>query len=155
MKRKSLYNRKRHWYHISTTLKYKYVKLIPWSEKKAVNRSSSEPNGRRICVAPSIEQCITAIPYYPEEIFSIYRTQKRVDAEPAIDIFDSNVTQEGWLHTPTEFMKIGILKFKNIEEKLDIDQVIDESASGDNLKYCREVLKWWQKAKVKRFIKKA
>jgi len=151
--RKSVYKHKRYWYHVSTTLKDKYVHLIPL--KDGVNRSGDEPNGRRICVSPTIEQCITAIPYILSTKLNIYRTKKRLIANHPQDIFDSNVTQEGWLQKPTSFVKVGMLKFQDVEKALGVEHVISEAASLSEPRVSGRVLKWWKKAKIKRLIKKA
>ncbi len=152
---KTIYKRKRYWYHVSTTLKDKYINLVPWGSSKAHNRSDSEPMGHRICVAPSIEQCIAAIPYILSGKLNIYRTRKQLVANEPMDIFDSKVTQEGWLHAPTEFVKVGMLKFNDVEKALAIEQVIGEAASSNDPRQVGKVLKWWQRARIKRFIKRA
>jgi len=153
--KKSLYNRRKYWYHVSTTLKGKHIRLIPWGEDEASNRSGDEPRGKRICVAPTVEQCITAIPYYMATVCTIYRTKSPVEAHRPKNVFDSRVTNEGWLKHPTNFVKIGILKFQDVERGIGVKDVISEAASSDDIKYSKEVLAWWKKAKIKRFIKRA
>jgi hypothetical protein len=151
----SVYNHKRYWYHVSTTLKRKKLHLIPWDERDGFNRGGIEPPGKRICVAPTIEQCITALPYSFDAEFVIYRTEQRVKPEIPVNVYDSSVTQEGWLLTPTKFIKIGNLKLDDIEKGLEIDNVIEEqAASCGNIKGARKVLRWWKKIKVYRFIKR-
>jgi len=153
--RNPLYNHRRYWYHISTTLKNKYVNLIPWDEVTGMNRSGAEPEGKRICVSPTIEQCLTAIPYYLSQVSTIYRTKSKVKAHKPRRVFDAQITKEGWLLKPTSFIKIGVLHFSDIEKKLNIDNVIEECASAGDYKTSRKVLKWWNTVKVKRFVKKA
>jgi hypothetical protein len=149
MARKTIYKRKRYWYHVSTTLKDKYITLIPWSGTASSNRSSTEPQGKRICVAPTIEQCIAAVPYILAEKFNIYRTRKPTIANEPRGIFDAKVTQEGWLHDPTQFVKVGILKFGDVEKTLGIEQVIGEAASGNDPRQVCKLLKWRKKARIK------
>jgi hypothetical protein len=151
--KKDLFKNKKYWYHVSTTLKTKKQTLIPWNELQSSNRSMCEPSGCRICVAPTIEQCITAIPYCLN-ILRIYRTEEKVIPKKATGVFDSEITNEGWLTTPTTFIKIGTLDLSTLSKKLKQEDIISESASIDDLEYCKEVLKWWKKAKIKRFIKK-
>ena len=153
--RSSLYNRRLYWYHVSTTLKQKYVTLVPWDEDKGFNRGGSEPLGKRICVAPTIEQCITAVPYVLETSFNIYRTKSPIIADHSKGVFDSKVTNEGWLHKPAKFVKIGRLKFADIERGLNVDSVIETSAGSGLPQEAGKVLKWWKRARIKRFIKKA
>lgn len=111
----------------------------------------SEPNIKRICVAPSVEHCLTAVPYYPGEKFSIYRTEKPVKASPATDVFDANITLEGWIQTPTLFTKIGTLSLPDVNDQ----EIIDEAAAGGSPKRSSAVLRWWQKRKLKQYIKKS
>jgi len=152
-RKKCLFSRKRYWYHVSTTLKNKCVKLYPREDGE--NRSGSEPPGERICVAPTIEQCITAVPYRYSTEFSIYRTKKKVMALPPNEVFDMDITDEGWLETPTTFVKLGTLNFEDIEIGLNEDSVIGEAASDGTVDYSKKVLKWWKRARIKRFIKYA
>jgi len=148
-----LFNRKRYWYHVSTTLTKKKEKLIPWGTDKGFNRGGDEPEGKRICVAPSIEQCITAVPYALSTEFTIYRTKDKVKAKQAENIFDIYVTNEGWIQVPTEFVKIGILDFETVEQKMNVENVIPEAASRGHAHYSGKVLRWWERARINRFIK--
>lgn len=152
---KSVYAKKAYWYHISTSLKHKYIKLVPWDEHAAKNRCGSEPPGKRICVAPTIEQCITAVPYILSAKFNIYRTKERVTPRKPYSVFDQTVTEEGWLDEPTEFVKIGMINFTDVEKGLGIKQVISTSAVGESVAFSGKVLKWWQNARIKKFVKKA
>jgi len=154
-RRKSIYKHKRYWYHVSTTLKDKHIRLIPWDEDKGFNRGGCEPDGKRICVAPSVEQCITAVPYILETKFNIYRTKSKLKADRPKDVFDSEVTQEGWLHEPTSFVKIGMINFRDVEDGLDVHHVVGEAASSAEPRQSGKVLKWWKQARIKRFIKRA
>lgn len=154
IRNKSIYNRPRYWYHVSTTLENKLEHLIPRDFEAGFNRTPSEPLGSRICVSPTIEQCIVAIPYHLGDTIAIYRTVNKVSAKAPEGVFDKNVTDEGWLEESTDFVKIGMLDFQLVETKLKIKNVIPPSASGDEPAYCGKVLKWWKKAKIKRFIEK-
>lgn len=153
-KKRSVYSYKRYWYHISSTLNRNTHRLIPWGEHRGFNRSGNEPSGKRICVAPTIEQCITAIPYSLSYKHTIYRTLSRVKAKRPKDIFDSNVTNEGWIESPTTFLKIGVIDFDTVARGLDIDEVMPEKATEGEVKESRKLLNWWKAAKIKRFIKK-
>ena len=150
--KKCFYARKRYWYHLSTTLRKKRLCLIPWDEDKASNRSGTEPTGRRICVAPSIEQCITALPYFEGETYWVYRTAKRIAACKPEDIFDSNVTKEGWIQNPTDFVKIG--KFAIADAATGCrDYIIPASASMDDPRYSGRVLSWWKKRYLHKILR--
>lgn len=151
--RKKLYSTKRHWYHLSSTLKRLKVKLIPWDSVSGLNRTLSEPDGDRICVAPTIEQCIVAIPYTYHSIFSIYRTESMVNATNPDDVFDSGITHEGWILEPTTFIKIGTINFENVETQLKLYSVTPEAASIGEVSVTRKALKWWKNTNIKQFIK--
>lgn len=156
-RRRPIYSRRRYWYHVSTTLKLKKLKLIPWddSNPKAFNRSGDEPRGARICVAPTIEQCMTAVPYDLYAEYNIYRTKSRVIAKRSKEVYDSTITQEGWIEKPTVFVRIATLNFEKIAKKLKIEHVVKEGATSSCLKTQRNVLKWWRGINLSRFLKSA
>lgn len=150
---RNLYAYRRFWYHISTTLKRKTEHLIPWDSQKGFNRPDDEPEGKRICVAPTIEQCLTAIPYFFSDTFAIYRTEKQVIANQPLNVFDAEITHEGWIQSPTTFVKMGKLNLEDVERGLEIEHVIEEAASEGHKHASKKVLRWWQNVKVHRFIK--
>jgi hypothetical protein len=153
-KKKSVYEQERYWYHASTSLSKKREHLLPWNEVEGSNRGGDEPAGNRICVSPSIEQCITAIPYYYGSVFTIYRTADKIRASKPFRVYDAHITMEGWIEIPMDFVKVGKLKFADIEKSMEIENVIDPCASEDNLDYTKKVLRWWKHANLQRFVKK-
>lgn len=154
-RRKDVYSHRRYWYHVSTTLENDKMTLIPWDGPNAVNRDPTEPPGKRICVAPTVEQCLVAIPYHFGATVSIYRTRNKVIAKKPKDVFDASITDEGWLTRPISFIKIGSLDFEHIEQKLKIAHVIKEVASLGSIPDSRKGLRWWKHVRIKRFIKTA
>jgi hypothetical protein len=155
----SIYNKKRYWYHVSTTLSRKKIKLTPLDndDQKIFNRADNEPNCKRICVAPSIEQCITAIPYDINDLLTIYRTKSPTLASPPVDIFDSEVTHEGWIQKVTTFVRVGTLDFVDMmKRKYPKDEhkqyVIKEEATSEDIQEQKRVLRWWRNAKIKDYI---
>jgi hypothetical protein len=150
-KKRSVYDYKRYWYHLSLTLKNKEYCLVPWDNDKGFNRSDDEPNIERICVSPSIAHCLTAIPYSFSDTYNIYRTKNCVKVKkPFGNVFDSHITKEGWLLNPTNFIKIGTLTLANV----DNNYIIDEAATSGDSKMSKKVLKWWQKINLHRYIKR-
>lgn len=152
-KRRNVYANRRYWYHVSTTLTKRVEHLKPRGNEKGFNRADHEPDNARICVAPSIEQCITAIPYRLGDSCTIYRTQERVRASKPKKVFDINITEEGWLQVPTTFVRLGTLEFEDVERGLSVEHVVEEAASSGYPPASGRVLKWWKKARIKRFIK--
>lgn len=150
---KKFYDNPRYWYHLSANLNRKEVHLTPRVEGD--NRDETEPRIPRICVAPTIEQCLTALPYTLNDSFYIYRTKDACVATEPYDVFDAGVTQEGWITTPTTFVKFGRLHFSDIEKKLEIDQVVDTAACFGDLTFSKNALKWWCKINVEQFVRKA
>lgn len=149
--KKSIYSYKRYWYHLSSTLTRKKYYIVPW--KNDDNRSGDEPEGKRICVAPSIAHCLTAIPYGLTDSYHIYRTESRVKASKPDGVFDSHITKEGWLQTPTIFVKMGTIDLEEIEKGENVDNVTPEAASSNEPRYSGRVLKWWSKINFQYYIK--
>lgn len=153
--KKRLFKFPRYWYHLSRRHTDKEIHLIPKDD--STNRSFEEPPGARICVSPTIEQCIVAIPYDWNLTYGIYRTKKKTLAKkpPKGAIFDFSITSEGWIENPTTFVKIGIINFDKItdffSEEDDVN-IIEEAASGGGIAYSKEVLTWWKKIEIDRFI---
>ena len=156
---KSIYKYKRYWFHVSSTLKRKIEFLHPRDNDEGFNRADHEPNVRRICVSPTLEQCLTAIPYSSHDTIKIYKTRRPIKVKKSVDVFDSFVTGEKWITNPTKFVKIGVLKFEKINKYLDTidpegkeEGIISESASQGTERYSQEVYKWWKKLKPWRFV---
>ena len=143
MKRKNVYLFPRYWYHISSTLTETEITLTPRNGDQSFNRGPTEPEGERICVSPSIAHCLTAVPYCLVYDYVIYRTKKRIKAHRPYDVFDSNITLEGWIKVPTEFIRVGSIEFKVIKKYLNIKNIIDQAASEDDLVYSKKVFNWW------------
>jgi hypothetical protein len=152
--KKCVHSTSRYWYHISTTLKHKFEYLTPRDNRGSFNRSSSEPNDERICVAPTLAHCLTAVPYVPGEKFTVYRTARKCIASSPKDIYDATITKEKWIQTPTMFNRIGFLSLSKLSDELRID-IIGESASSNSLSQCGKVLKWWKRHKPQQHIKRA
>lgn len=153
--KKRLFKFPRYWYHLSKRLTDKEICLIPKDD--STNRSFEEPPGKRICVSPTIEQCIVALPYWHHDTYHIYRTKKKTLSKrpPKKSIFDFDITHEGWIDVPTLFVKIGAIDFDKITEYLEKEHdtdIIEEAASGGGVVYSKEVLTWWKKLKISRFI---
>ena len=112
------HDERRYWYHLSSRLdkRGKFV-LKPWGDERAVNRDfANEPDNKRICVAPTIPQCLTALPQSSVDL-NIYRTLRKVKAEKPVGVFDAKITQEGWLTKPIMFVYIGTIKFRDMENE--------------------------------------
>lgn len=92
---------KRYWYHVSTNYLGSKAKLYPRNP-----RLSTEPSVDRICVAPSVAQCLAAIYVCNYESIYIYRTAIPRVAFHAHNVCDAYFTKEKWLRTPTTFKLI-------------------------------------------------
>lgn len=154
--KKPSYSKRRYWYHVSTTLWKKQVRLYPRNEDESPNRGATEPGGLRICVASSIEQCLTAIPYTLHSTFVVYRTKSPVVARRprhTKDIFDWEVTKEGWLMKPTNFVKVGTICASDIAAGEKIKNIVEPAACSTNVRTSEKVLGWWKKINVRRYLK--
>lgn len=150
--KKCFYDKWRRWYHLSTNFNHRLIRIVPWD--KDFSRCPTEPPGKRICVAPTIEQCLTALPYCEGSEYTVYRTVKRLKAMKPVNVFDSKVTQEGWLQKPTEFIKLGRIFVGDVNAHNEDRQfIIEQAASTDSLLKSRKVLHWWKKINVRRYMK--
>jgi len=152
IRKKSLFENPRYWYHISSTLTKRREYLTPWDNSKGFNRSSGEPDVKRTCVAPSVPHCFAAVPYYPGDKFSIYRTARKVRATPADDVWDAHITLEGWIQTPMMFVRVGTISLPHLAKTENVN-IINEAASDNSLRQIGKVLAWWQRRKLSRYIK--
>lgn len=107
----------RKWYHIS---KFDLGAKATFEPVENLNnRDAMEPAGKRICVAPTIAHCLTAICTYSNSY--VYQTANPVIATRASrKVWDSAITREGWLLVPTEFVRVGeLLIGKLIKEMIE------------------------------------
>jgi hypothetical protein len=151
---KSFYAEPRFWYHVSSTLTRKVETLIPWRNEDGFNRSDNEPNLPRICVAPTIEQCLVALPYRSGSEYSIYRTKMRRKATKPTRVFDANITKEGWLTTKTAFIKIGKFDMGEFSDACG-DNFQRERATNGSVENSKNLLKWWKFMEIHKYIKTA
>lgn len=147
-------NAERYWYHVSSTLKAKRVTLTPRANDEGFNRAEDEPDIKRICVCPTIEGCLTAIPYGRRDTLTVYRTTKKIPARKAYDVFDSTVTQESWITKRTRFIRVGFLNLEKITGRNGKRRkVIEEVATEGVLSASRRVFKWWRELGVEKFVR--
>lgn len=149
MIQQNIYKIPRYWYHLSSTLKHKKELLHPRGNDEGFNRSEDEPNIKRICVSPTIEQCLVAIPYYNREVLSIYRTQKKVMASRPKNVFDYTITDEGWILIDTDFIRIGTLDLGKISK---IKKLHPQVASIGQISVSNRLFKWWKKINISTYI---
>lgn len=151
-----LYEKKRYWYHVSTTLKKPLEFLKPRSNDEGFNRSEGEPDIKRICVSPTLSQCLIAIPYRKQNILYIYRTEKQVIAKKSSGVFDSPVTMEGWLTKPTWFVRMGTLDMEKITNSNGkLIKVPSEVASHGCLNFSKILYRWWVGHDPWKFVRKS
>ena len=92
-----------------------HVTSEEWGEEKILlprddgdNRDMSEDPIDRVCVSPTLSQCLSAIPYSNYKEYNIYRTEKEVRAYYANkSVFDRKITREKWLLEETKFIWVG------------------------------------------------
>lgn len=59
--------------------------------------SSKEPATPRLCVSPTIAQCLGARMFWPYTDVWVYRTEKPVRGVTPVDVWDACITHERWL----------------------------------------------------------
>ena len=91
-------------YHLTTEDFGKYVTLFP--RDHGINRSHAESKINRICVAPTILHCLSAV--YFEKIPNIYWSPDTnfIDADDTIK--DREATLEKWYINKTVFIKVNL-----------------------------------------------
>lgn len=104
------------YYHVST--EGGEEDKIVWTPRVPLDSAWSEPEIPRICVSPTISQCLLAINFkaYDFDHFNIYKTNAKVYFP--IGVTDSEITKEMWLLSSSEFIKCGEL---SKEQNNDID----------------------------------
>ncbi len=102
-------------YHICRIYRGKKAIFIPYIPRHA-KENGENYRVKRICVSPTIKQCIqgidgiTHLNYSTLEIGSswyVYRTEKK--GKPAVDICDFDITGECWIKEETKFEYYGRL----------------------------------------------
>jgi hypothetical protein len=152
--KRSIFATPRYWYHISSTLSDKKVYLKPWDNSKGFNRACSEPDVPRTCVAPSVEHCLTAVPYCPGDKYVVYRTYRKTKATETHGVFDASVTREGWIQKPCMFVKIGTLTLRHVADGEGVN-IKAEAASGDDTRTSGRLLAWWKRRHLRKYIKRS
>jgi hypothetical protein len=99
----------RYWYFITQVDMGKTMSLNPRVPK---GMHEDEPYIKRICVAPSAANCMTAIDLYDGNLY-VYRTRRKVKARIPHDVYDQHITNEQWLMTKTRFTLVDTLVIKN------------------------------------------
>ncbi len=109
--------KKRYYWHVSLSGSIdigKKLIVYPRDNDESNGRGLFEPNNPRICVAPSVIHCLTALAFdfshEPEQWIYAYRTEKKCTAYYPQGIFDSHVTREKWICEPTSFVLEEVIK---------------------------------------------
>lgn len=104
----------RYWYHISSATLRSKARLKAFKNEDAATREETEPNVPRICVSPSLDKCILAVPVGGLNTYKIFRTSSKVVARKPFRVkkrdilpFDAEITEEHWLLEDTDFVKVG------------------------------------------------
>lgn len=125
------------YFHISRKWTKDTVKITVKRAPKI--RGDAEPNTPRICVSPSIEQCIAALnglEYIDgakwrknRRKLCVYPVYKLVDTDylhDAIGVFDASVTGEEWVKSYAVFKRIGYIRCSTLPPlngNPDLDQL--------------------------------
>lgn len=81
---------------------------------------------KRICVAPTIEQCLVAVVGSTNDYYYVYRTvTKASKTVPAFGVMDAPLTQERWFCRPRKFMLCAMIP-ASLNKVLPRDDCDDE-----------------------------
>lgn len=80
-----------------------------------------EPEIERICVAPTLSGCLSAINFYYQTL-RVYRTMEKVESYVPYRVADSKITGERWLMSPTWFEHVLTLP-KNVVRDIPCNAV--------------------------------
>ena len=94
------------WYHLTTRNFGTHVTLIP--RAKGLFRPDNEPEIPRICVAPTMHQCLLALGTCLDNDINVYAAGG--DPTPCWGVKDSEVTDEHWFLEPTTFTYSGTIE---------------------------------------------
>jgi len=133
------YSKKRYWYHLSYSLDRDEIEICPWD--KRTHRSAGEPDGRRLCVAPSVAHCLTALPH--REKYYIYRTPSKFLVEEPDGVYDSEITKEGWITQRIKLIRIGTIDLTHIEKELGWLPI--EAAKLPRMDWCKRCFREWNR----------
>jgi hypothetical protein len=106
---------KRYWYFVTGNFFGDSIQLRPRIPHTA---GEEEPRIKRICVAPTIAHCLSAVVMY-DRVANIYRTKRRVNASKCWGVGDSEITKEHWLFRPTEFELVGSIDISRIAHNME------------------------------------
>jgi hypothetical protein len=82
------------------------VDFIPIRNYQTNKRAEDEPDVKRICVAPTPAQCLTAIGYHKNQKCVLYVTKNPIFAYQPFGVFDQKTTNEKWLTRKIKFKKV-------------------------------------------------
>lgn len=102
--------RKRYWYFITQEDMGDKMTLSP---RTPLNMGDGEPKKKRICVAPTVAHCMSAICLYDYDCqhrsTHVYRTIRKVRGHETYDVPDAYFTKEHWLLSKTQFERVDTI----------------------------------------------
>ena len=102
-------DKNRYWYFVT---QMEYGDEVVLKPRHIENASDSEPDFKRICVAPTAAHCMSAIGLYVGEL-NIYRTKRKCMGIKSHDVPDSRMTKEHWRRRKTTFVRVARLTIPN------------------------------------------
>lgn len=152
---------KRYWWHCTSDYHGESWTAVRRPPK---HRSVREPDTPRLCVAPTIAECFSAVLFNENKPVYCYRTAKKCRGVSPKNVWDSVVTREAWLIPPVqmvlartiptvdaqsaqEFVRLyHRLTRRNSSLRIRVAQlmcaasVLGESAIRDRAKRCMKIL---------------
>lgn len=104
-------NKPRFWYRIQIHDRYMPDEVV-LSPRRRDYDIPVEP--ARVCVAPTVAQCIAAI-FFHSTAVDVLRTKRPVVAVPATGVWDQLITHEHWLLEPIEFVRVNRIEQRRMK----------------------------------------
>jgi len=126
-------------YHVTERQWPEEIELKPMrtSDIPGCGRDEEEPDTARICVAPTIAGCFTAICQnlcHCGDTYYIYRTRKKFLGCKARQVIDAHITGERWLLWPATFVRVGEVGpsyFAELGDAIDADKKVPYVTAGN------------------------
>lgn len=98
---------RRYWFHVS--MDARLPDRVRFAPRTPCVGGPSEPATPRICVAPTVAGCLSAVVYCRTIPAFVYRTARRVTAEPAEHVADAHITGEHWILRACTFLRMLVI----------------------------------------------
>lgn len=116
-----------YFYHISDSHTEQTITFKP---RKPSSSEGYICSIERICVAPTVEQCLSALCSFENGTWSVYRTKNKFKCSiKPYRVNDSVISQERWFFESTDFIKVGEIE-ANVPDDFSPTTISTKSGSS-------------------------